>query len=559
MKAALYTFLIVTIFSFFITACKKEVEDIPFERLQLHQIFDVADSNADQAKKYLYGIYTYLPDLYGRLSNGFLESATDDGVHINQNHTTGAFRQNRVSPQTVFESSLWSNNYQAIRRVNVFLANIDKVPVRPVFLKAQMKAEARFLRAYFYFELLKRWGGVPIVKDTTYDFNSKVNIARSSIAETFDYIITELDAAMPDMLPLAQTDVTWGMASRGAALALKSRVLLYKASPLFNTQNNTTYWQTATAAAKALIDSNYYSLGTNYVTLFNSIRTTGTAREIIFTKIKTANTGIETLNGPVGYIQGSGGANNPSQNLVDAYLMKTTGKRITEDASGYDPQNPYNNRDDRFAASIFYNGKMWFNRAVETFDGGLDNPLNSNNKTRTGYYLRKFMGAFETATAISNQTHNHILFRFAETMLNYAEAENELNGPGVASANISSPVYYYLIQIRKRAGVAAGTNGLYGLPTTATKEQMREIIRNERRIELAFEEHRFWDIRRWKIAETVMNQPITGIKISGSTPRTYQVVTVEKSTFEAAKMYWYPIPFSEIQSNPLLTQNPNWN
>ncbi|GAB3419342.1 RagB/SusD family nutrient uptake outer membrane protein [Niabella aquatica] len=555
MKTIFYTISLALLIVFYSTSCKKEVEKVPFERNDLDNIFDVLDSNGDQAKKYLYGTYTLLPELYGRLNDGFLESATDDGVHININNITGAFRQNRVSSRNVFEANMWAQNYEGIRRVNVFLANIDRVPVRPSTLRPQMKAEARFLRAYFYFELLKRWGGVPVIKDSIYDFNTKINIARNTAGETFDYIISELNAAFADALPLAQSDVTWGMVSRGGIMALKSRVLLYRASPLYNTGNNTTYWSDAVNAAKQILDSNYYSLATNYITLFNSVRLTGTAREIIFTKIKTTGTGIETLNGPVGYVQGSGGANNPSQNLVDAYLVKTTGKRITETGSGYDPANPYANRDDRFAASVFYNGKSWFNRPVQTYEGGLDNPLNTQNRTRTGYYLRKFMGAFETSTSISSQTHNHILFRLGEIMLNYAEAENELNGPGATS----SPVYQNLINIRKRAGVAAGNNALYGLPASATKEEMREIIRNERRIELAFEEHRFWDIRRWKIAETVMNQPVRGMKITNGPALTYAVFDVEQSSFDASKMYFYPIPFSEMQRNPSLTQNPNWN
>lgn len=555
MKAIIYTLFIVVLMALVTTSCKKEIEKVPFERNDLDNIFDVSDSNADQAKKYLYGIYTYLPEIYGRFDGGFLESATDDGVYINFDNATGSFRQNWVSSRSVFEGTVWAQNYEGIRRANVFLTNIDKVPVRPAVLKPQMKAEARFLRAYFYFELLKRWGGVPVVNDAIYEFDSKIDIPRKTAGETFDYIISELDAAFKDALPLAQTDVTWGMVSRGGIMALKSRALLYKASTLFNPGNNMEYWREAAAAAKQILDSNYYSLATNYITLFNSVRLTGTAREIIFTKIKTAGTVIETLNGPVGYVQGSGGANNPSQNLVDAYLMKTTGKRINETGSGYDPANPYANRDDRFAASIFYNGKNWFNRPVQTYEGGLDNPLNTQNRTRTGYYLRKFMGAFETASSLSNQTHNHILFRLAEIMLNYAEAENELNGPG----GVSSPVYQQLINLRKRAGIAAGTNALYGLPAAATKDEMREIIRNERRIELAFEEHRFWDIRRWKLAETVMNQPIRGIKITNGTPLTYNVFNVEPSTFDASKMYFYPIPFSEIQRNPSLIQNPNWN
>jgi hypothetical protein len=148
------------------------------------------------------------------------------------------------------------------------------------------------------------------------------------------------------------------------------------------------------------------------------------------------------------------------------------------------------------------------------------------------------------------------MFRYAEILLSYAEALNEYDPVGSKEA-----IEDALIQIRKRAGIQAGDDNRFGLPLACTQEEMRSIIHNERRIELAFEEHRFYDIRRWKIAENVMNTPVEGMKITklGDNSFNYERITVQNSVFDAGKMYWFPIPYYEITSNPQLEQNPGWN
>jgi hypothetical protein len=191
-------------------------------------------------------------------------------------------------------------------------------------------------------------------------------------------------------------------------------------------------------------------------------------------------------------------------------------------------------------------------RPVETHMGGLDRPNNpaiTPIQTRTGYYLRKFLGNFATATAFSSQSHNFPLFRYAEIILNHAEALNELNQVEAAVTQIKL--------LRSRAGIAAGANTRYGIKTGIDQIEMRELIRNERRIELAFEEHRFWDIRRWKIADQVLTTPLTGMRITNGTTPVYEVVPVATPVFQN-RLYHMPIPYEETTRNSRLIQNEGW-
>ena len=228
----------------------------------------------------------------------------------------------------------------------------------------------------------------------------------------------------------------------------------------------------------------------------------GANTESIFWVQVGSNASVEQANSPIGFSSaGAQGNTSPTQNLVDAFPTDS-GYAITASNSGYDPNNPYNNRDPRLTATVFCNGtSFWLNRAVQTFDGGLDKPGGSLIQTKTGYYMRKFMGAWETVQGtpqFGNTFHDYIYFRYAGILLDFAEATNEVSGP-------SSAVYNVLYQLRQRAGVFAGTNGSYGLPTNMDQPTMRAAIQNERRIEMAFEEKRYWDIRRWKIAAAAYN------------------------------------------------------
>lgn len=529
-----------------ITACSKSIENEPLERISEDLVFDNIDKNADYAKQFLSGIYLQLPDGFNRLPGGYLDAGTDDAVPSQQATAVEGFRTGLVSALNLPDNQ-WAKNYAGIRRANMFLSKIDVVPTTNE-LKIQWKAEARFLRAYFYFELVKRWAGVPLIGDKVFGLNDNVNLPRNTTDACFQYILSELEAVKNQLLPVVVTDQNIGRANKGAALALKARVLLYMASPLLNPENNTQKWTDAANAAKDIIALNNYGLGTDFIALFNAVKNT----EIIFMKERATSTLIETANGPIGYYTGSG-STSPTQDLVNAFPMKN-GKMPLESGSNYNAANPYANRDPRFAATIIYNGAKWLNRPVETFDGGLDRPGGTRTQTRTGYYLRKFMGKFESSGSYSNQNHHIILFRYAEVLLNYAEALNEVNGP-------VKEVVDAIFALRKRAGITAGTDSRYGISAAINKDQMRNLIRNERRIEMAFEEQRFWDIRRWKTAGQLLNQPVKGmhIKANEDGSLTYTVSDVATSTFDVNKNYWYPIPYSEMQTNPNMTQNPGYS
>lgn len=582
--------LLVLVISTF--GCKKMIEDEPLEVADIDLVFDRTDSLGRYAEEFLNNTYSSLPKGYNRISNRLLDAGTENATQMLDAGTDDALPSSSSDVVQFYSSgafnavdlpdNTWDANYAGIRKVNVFLANIDKVPLKTAGLKQRWKAEARGLRAMFYFELVKRWGGVPLIGDKVFELNDNLNIPRNSYQECVDYIIAELDAIAPNLIApnssSGYTTIYFGRFNRGAAMALKSRLLLYAASPLNNTANDLSKWGLAAKAAKNLIDSVtaskfVYSLSTltstahytttnmapfapsasitSYVTGVNrflNIFSTRYNPEIILPYLSATTTDVEKLNEPVGYTRAGMGKTNPTQELVDEFET-FAGKTINESGSGYTLTNPYYNRDPRLAGTVTFNGLYWLTRAVQTYDGGKDRPQGygktNSGETRTGYYLRKFMTGTSSESAYTAANHNFPIFRYAEILLNYAEAQNEFAGP---DAN----VYKAINDIRARVNMPA-------LPAGLTQAQMRLRIRHERRVEMAFEEQRFWDIRRWKIAENVLNGTLHGIQgtLNGTTV-TYEVVDAAKTKFLPNKMYLYPIPFKETASNNKMVQNPNW-
>ncbi|RZK16500.1 MAG: RagB/SusD family nutrient uptake outer membrane protein, partial [Pedobacter sp.] len=280
-------------------------------------------------------------------------------------------------------------------------------------------------------------------------------------------------------------------------------------------------------------------------TAYSAVFTTKINTDIIFSKQSANSTTIENANAPVGYVAPttSNGRTSPTQNLVNAFPnlngLAYTGTQT--DATQYD------NRDPRLKSILFYNTVAWLGRPVQTFEGGLDKPNQAfKTQTRTSYYLRKFMSDFSTSTTYSNQSHNFPYFRFAEVLLNYAEALNEVNRVEDAVKQI--------VLIRARAGITAGTGNRYGINAGITQAQLRDLIRNERRIELCFEEHRFFDVRRWKLG-LVLTGSLQGLKITQSgTAFNYELQNVTDNVF-SDKYYHMPIPYSEMTKNTKLLQN----
>ncbi len=528
-----------------VTGCNKTMEDKPSETVPLNLIFDAKDSLGVNAQQFLYNIYGMLPNGYNRVNGNVLDAGSDDAVPSYINQSVESFSTGKIQPSSLPDNA-WNDMYAGIRKVNIFLSNIDAVPLNLAGQKDQWKGEARALRAIFYFELLKRWSGVPLVKDSVFNLTDNVKFKRNSFDECAQYIASEADLAATT-LPVSYSTAFFGRITKGAMLALKSRLLLYAASPLNNPGNDLSKWTTAANAAQAVMSTGTYSL----VSSFYNVFTTRQNAEVILAYYTSPGSSVEKANAPVGSVRGDQGLTSPTQELVDEFEM-ANGKMIADPTSGYNPQNPYNSRDPRLVQTVFYNGQSWLGRTVQTYDGGVDCPAGFGNaaagQTRTGYYMRKYLSTSGTASSYSNAEHDFPIFRYAEILLNYAEAANEAGGP-------TAQVYAAIESIRQRAGLTT-----YKLPIGLTQDQMRTRIRHERRVEMAFEEQRFWDIRRWKIAESVLNGTLHGMQttLNSNGTFTYKVVNVSNTSFDATKMYLYPIPYQEVVSNPNMQQNPNW-
>ncbi|ALL08086.1 hypothetical protein AQ505_22965 [Pedobacter sp. PACM 27299] len=466
----------------------------------------------------------------------------------------------------------WKLPWENIRRANVFLSNVDRSPLS-AGLKKKLKAETRFLRAWYYFQLVKVYGGVPLIGDVNYGIADNIDLPRSSYSDCVDYIVNECNAAAADLPDFdTQLQQDYGRATKGACMGLKSRMLLYAASPLFNGEGiaadaalksiagyaniDPERWNKAAQAAKEIINSGTYVLREDNVTRrgygFYSVFLTRYNREYLFGAMKAPNREYENNLLPTSRA-GSGKSSAPTQQLVDAFGMEN-GLPITDPASGYNPNDPYVKRDPRFGNSIIYNGATFFLTssnamvAVNTFVGASpDGPAATGPIAIPGYYWRKMM----VEDGGGNTDRCYPLIRYAEILLNYAEALNEYQGP-------TSEVYATLIQIRKRAGILPGLDDNYGLKSGISKAEMRLVIQNERRVELALEEHRVWDVRRWKIAEVTDNVMLKGMKITKTgNALTYEVIDIKPHFFRPA-FYLFPIPESEMAKSPKFVQNPGW-
>lgn len=537
-----------------IVSCKKDFLEVkPTDRLSESAL--LADSSLFEefiTNRYL-GVR--LQDKEGEGTNpgfgrGFeyamWSSVSDESIYNNDDNTWLIQRGLLAPENTGIAGTIWGRSYRSIRECNWALSNLAAVPMSATH-KTRLRAELQFIRAFRYHDLIRNYGGVVLMGDKVYNLSDNLQdealFTRSSLKDCMTYVLVQLDEAATG-LPV-NNDGTWafGRATKGAVLALKSRLALYSASPLYNTGT----WPDAVKAAQAVMDLGKYSLyAGGYANLFLDAGNP----EAIFARLYTKNanhTHLEIANGPNSY--GGWGGNVPLQNLVDDYQMNN-GKSIADPTSGYNPQSPYTNRDPRFYATILYNGAQYRGSTVETFTPGgkdsKDGPDNWNT-SKTGYYLRKFMN---DAYPLQNPWGNAgfqpwYYFRYAEVLLNFAEAANEAYGPTVVPSGSSLSAQVAVNQVRSRASV-----NMPALPAGISQAEMRDAIRNERRVELAFEEHRFYDVRRWKIADVTENKPALGILITknGNTLNYATKVALDGRAF-SQKMYWLPIPRAEIQSS----------
>lgn len=516
----------------------------------------------NRTKQYLTYAYTLLPDGLNRFSReAMLASATDDAEFAIESAEIQQFNNGSWNALNN-PDDVWNRYFSGISKCCTLLENTNHVnldisrldPDKQVEYANSLKdirmwrAEARFLRAYFHFELLKRYGPIPIVTSTLSINGNYENTPRPTMKEVVDFIAKECDIAADtlELTPWRNVNDAFGRATKGAALALKSRLLLYAASPLYvdfgdtneaNKPTDVALWKSAADAAKAVIDLNQYELASSYADLFkNDFQN----KEYIFVRRYAANSDFEKSNFPVSF--GGKGGTNPSQNLVDDYEMLDGTPFDWNDPAK--AAQPFENRDARLGATILMNMAPFKGKKVATYPEGADASPNPN-ATKTGYYLRKFLNEdVNIQTGGSSGGHVVPLFRLAEIYLNYAEALNECDptNPDIA---------LYLNKVRNRAS----------LPNVSalSQEQMRAVIQHERRVELAFEEHRSWDVRRWKIASSTLGAPLMGVQIERKPlgGYTYMPVKVEQRVFQP-KMYWYPIPQSEVLKLKQWKQNNGW-
>ena len=511
--------------------------------------------------------YAALPYGFTTLDNNFFAPASDEAFQTQVSaQNVRVFNQGTISPNNTGNTDItYKSFYDGIRAANFFLdyskgyaeflmRNRDTtsasafVNYRNDSLNiAWFRGEAHIARAYYYSELLKRFGGVPLVTTTLAQTND-LNIPKKSFDEMVAYIVSEIDL-FKDSVQLNWKTSSFkandGRFTKGSALALKARVLLYAASPLHG--STSAKWQKAAEAARDVLSTPGLNLSLytgGYGSLFiGSNPIVSTNNEVILAVRRPASNTPEINNYPIATPGGSTGV-TPSQNLVSDY----------EYIGVANPVNPYANRDPRLAATVVSNGSTWNSRTIDQSPGGTDD-MSKANSSRTGYYLKKFLT--DNLNLIQNGTalHNWILFRHAEVLLNYAEAMNEAFGPDAVPAGYPMSARAALKMVRDRAST------LLPAVTTTSVDDFRTALKHERRIELAFEDHRYWDLLRWNDAQATLNQPLLGITVTKNTSGTfiYQQSTVANRVFRNPAMYYLPFPYTEIaNSNGTLSQNPGY-
>jgi starch-binding outer membrane protein, SusD/RagB family len=564
-KAFLLTIVLITTVSCTEIFEESDLNQAPEQELNFDKVF----SDYQQYRQFLDYCYSYMPGHLGRMWNSLVAELSDEAEGLGVNTCSPVFNNGAWSGAQISYGTpqgnarreleqMWIDLYKGIRQTNMAIKNIDKVenfPSQEIYDRSL--GEAHFVRAFLYFELAKRWGGIPVFDRPLELGVDNLDIPRNSYESTIEFIVADCNKAA-EKLGLTHPESETGRATRGAALALKSRVLLYAARPLNNPDNKNEKWVAAAEAAAELINLNLYSLDTDYVNMFFRA-TPGT--EIILNRPRTklnfeqghtdnSNFWVRFIV-PQGYMGWMGTA--VTHNFVNLY-ESANGYPIDHSASGYNPANPYANRDPRLKMTVLYNDRFWYDRKTEFFAGGLD--YGSSLVNPIGYSIAKFWPEAHQRYKGTSAYLNYIFFRYAEILLNYAEAVNEAYGPegSVSGAGITARQAINLI--RDRVGHVALPVAISG-----NKEDMRNRIRNERAVELSFEEHRWYDVLSWKTGVELFgaDNPIMGMKITKNSNGTfnYEPYVYERRTF-LEHMHRYPIPNSEIYKSKVLKQNPGW-
>ncbi len=559
--------------------CKKNPLDItPDGRITIDDVF----KDEIKTEAFLNTVYGQIPHyFYSYDWLEFLAGITDEAQDARGTFISWMMPQRWISggltttynPIFPLDYPTW---WRGINYANLFLANIDQAKISNESYRSRLKGEAQILRAFFYWELIKQFGAMPVVKEPFapgYDFASLV---RPDFQTSIDFIISECDDIInnPNVPMRLLNENERGRFPKSVAYAIKSEALLFAASPLWNSGGDVAKWARAATASKealqALTQNGEYALAADYESYFQKTQDLGSVlidRETIHEIPGTNDMVFSVINAIPGTLSGGTAAGAvPSQELVDSYDMQATGEPailgyndedhlqpIINPASGYDENNPYVGRDPRFYATVWYNGAYYGvvngdPYTIDTYIGGRDQLLDHTQMehTRTGYYLRKFYDP--SVQGYNGQSSRFKKFRLAEIYLNLAEAENEANGP-------TQDAYDAVNEIRKRAHMPL-------LPGGLTQDQLRDRIRRERRVEFAFEENRFWDTRRWKTLNHT-DKLVTGMRITknGNGSFSYtRFVTERRNAGWQDKYLVFPIPLNETNLIPDFSahQNPGW-
>ncbi|WEK33852.1 MAG: RagB/SusD family nutrient uptake outer membrane protein [Candidatus Pseudobacter hemicellulosilyticus] len=620
-----------TIYLFFalaaLASCKKYLDKVPDDKLSGDDIFQ----SWTTAQRFLANVYSHIPDEFGQRDGGKYSSSDSynsggiwTGGSDEAEFLWGFVRSNNLNigawdATAEFVRTYWTNYYQGIQGASTFIANADQIGDLDQNLKNRYKAEARALRAIYYYQLLRIYGPVVLMGEKPVEPTANLQMPRNSVEEVVDFISSELTAAANDLPVTPTDDLNYGRVTRGMALAYKAQALLVAASPLFNgnadyanlknkdgkqlisQSNDANKWKTAADAYKAFITEfvpGTYDLYKEYdgstYNAYKSCRNVTLVdwnREVILARSGSVNSRQYELcprhDGAASNDVKGGTGLAATQQMVDAFFMangqspvlgyNADGSPIVNAASGYQLSgftdfkapstnatlgsksiyNQWVNREPRFYVNITYNRSNWLNPTypVETtlYRGG-----NSGKKADgtggdysvTGYGVRKSMstGKWDNST-----DHKLVLLRLAEIYLGYAEALNEDNYAGNLNETLK-----YLNLIRERAGIPQYGVGSDGLAIPASQEEMRQAIRKERRVELAFENSRFFDVRRWKIAETTENGKMYGLDIDATTESGFYTVKSFETRVFNKKHYLFPLPQEEINNDVELVQNTGW-
>lgn len=531
-------------------------------------VYDREDMYAtySYASRMLTNIYSYMPQDLGTIGDAMRDCGSDDAEFGDPNASVQDFNNGNWSAISTLDDS-WEL-YNGIRCVSEFLESIATVDFslyiydskyeRQMAMLETFPYQARTLRAFYLFELARRYGDIPVPMKmlTIEEANS---IEKTPFDQVIDFIVSECDECA-EHLPetyIGMLDDEYGRTTKGFAMAVKTKALLYAASKLHNPDGDAEKWKKAAQAALDVINLNLYSLDSG-----EKVNTTASPENILV-RMNSESSSFEEYNFPVRFTEGQRtymSGTYPTQNLVDAfqtvngYDVTLTSNGWESDDPAFDPERPYDNRDPRFARTILANGMDFKGSKIETFVGGADySATRSDLGTVTGYYLRKYINEATSFTpeAEAEYKHHWVIYRYAETLLTYAEAANEyFKNPNSTDSELTMSALDALNQVRINAQMPA--------VTASTYEEFTEAVRREWRVEFAFEDHRFWDVRRWGIGSTTQTQ-VDGVSIIKTADGLeYSLQMVERRTW-ADRMNLYPIPQEELFCNPNLNpQNTGW-